>query len=140
MQQIEDEIVPVCGNNNAMNDAINEARESIGQFFKAFNRPSPNQTGFYLKARFDDGNGGAEHIWLTELDFKTKIATGVVSNEPAIKTVTYLDRVQFLPDQISDWMYYEDGHLVGGFTTRLLLRAKGKAGGLRSLLKSLVKM
>jgi len=140
MREIEDEIVTVCGNNDTMNDAISEARASISQFLDAFKSPKPNQTHFYIKARFDDENGGAEHIWLADLDFKTKPATGVISNEPAIRTLSYLERVPFLPDQISDWMYYENGRLVGGYTTKLLLRAKSKEGGLRNLLKSLVKM
>ena len=28
--------------------------------------------------------------------------------------------VSFDPDDITDWMYIEDGRLIGGYTTRLL--------------------
>jgi uncharacterized protein YegJ (DUF2314 family) len=134
--QFTDEVVPVATGNHTMSEAINQARASISEFFKAFNNPQPNQTDFLIKACFEEGDE-VEHIWLSDLDFKTRIATGVVANEPCIRTLSYLERVQFLPDQITDWMYREDRRLVGGFTTKVLLRAKLKQGGLQALLERL---
>jgi uncharacterized protein YegJ (DUF2314 family) len=141
MSRIEDEIVPVAACNDEMAEAIEQARASFGDFLKAFREPKPNQTGFHVKARFDEGEGeGAEHLWLADISFKEKIATGVVMNEPRIESVHYLERVPFLPDQISDWMYMEDGKMIGGFTTKVLLKAKFKPGGFRELLKHKLKM
>lgn len=139
MKVIKDEIIPVAGCNEEMENAIDEARSSIGKFFSAFESPKPNQTSFLIKARFEEADS-SEHIWLADLDFNTQPATGVVANEPDIKTLTYMERVPFLPDQISDWMYMENGQLVGGFTTKVLLRAKSKLGGLPGLLKHPFKM
>lgn len=139
MRLIEDKIVSVAGCNEEMNDAIDRARSSIGKFFDAFENPKPNQTAFLIKAKFEDGET-SEHIWLADLDFKTSPATGIVANEPGIKSLSYMERVKFLPDQITDWMYMEDGRLVGGFTTKVLLRASSKRGGLLSLLKHPFKM
>jgi uncharacterized protein YegJ (DUF2314 family) len=139
MRLIEDEIVPVAGCNEEMSEAIDRARSSIRDFLGAFENPKPNQTSFLIKARFED-NGSSEHIWLADLDFSTRPATGVVANEPDIRSLTYMERVPFLPDQVSDWMYMEDGKLVGGFTTRVLLRASSKRGGFMSLLKHSLKM
>lgn len=31
-----------------------------------------------------------------------------------------MQRVEFEPLYISDWMYIEDGYLVGGYTTRVI--------------------
>jgi uncharacterized protein YegJ (DUF2314 family) len=31
-----------------------------------------------------------------------------------------MQRVDFEPSYISDWMYIEDGYLVGGYTTRVI--------------------
>jgi uncharacterized protein YegJ (DUF2314 family) len=59
----------------------------------------------------------------------------VVANEPRIKGLSYMERVSFLPAQITDWMYMQDGKLVGGFTTRVLLRSQAKRGGLLGRLK-----
>jgi len=132
MRLVEDQIVQVAGDNDEMLDAVNDARESIGEFFKAFENPLPNQTDFHIKACFEDGTD-AEHIWLSDIDFTTRPATGVVSNEPEIRSVSYMERVPFLPDQISDWMYREDGRLVGGFTTKVLLRAQSRQAELIAL-------
>jgi uncharacterized protein YegJ (DUF2314 family) len=134
MQVIEDEIVPVASENAAMSDAIDQARASIRQFFAAYRLPKPNMTDFHLKAVFSDGDE-REHIWLSDLDFNTRPATGVVSNKPGIRTVVYRQRVSFTPDQITDWMYRQNGRLVGGFTTRVLLQTKEQEGGFLSLLK-----
>jgi uncharacterized protein YegJ (DUF2314 family) len=134
MKVIEDQIVQVAGCNEQMGEAIDQARASICDFFAAFEDPKPNHTAFLIKARFVDGEK-SEHIWLADLDFKTRPATGVIANEPDIRTVTYMERVPFLPEQISDWMYMEDGKLVGGFTTKVLLRAVSRPKGVMSLLK-----
>jgi len=136
---MDDEIVPIDGDNAEMSEAIAQARASIGQFFKAFLSFDPKYSEFLLEVRFEDAPE-AEHIWLADLDFKTTPSTGVIANEPGIGTVTYLERVPFLEEQISDWMYRENGKLVGAFTTRLLLRAKSKQSGLIGLLKRTLKM
>ena len=31
-----------------------------------------------------------------------------------------MDKVEFHPSQISDWMYVENGYLVGGFTIQVI--------------------
>lgn len=138
MIETQDIVVPVAGANQEMGDAIDQARASMQDFFKAFENPQPGQTGFSIKARFDD-DSSSEHIWLADLDFSTRPATGLVANEPQIESVSYMERVPFLPDQITDWMYLEHGRLIGGFTTRVLLRAS-KRGGLLDLLTNPRKM
>ncbi len=139
MEQTAGNVVAVATQNEEMEDAIYQARANINIFFSAFRNPQPNQTSFLIKARFEDGDS-IEHIWLADLDFRQHPATGVVANDPGIKTLTYMERVPFLPDQISDWMYLQDGQLVGGYTTKLLLRAQSREGGLMGLLKRRLKM
>ncbi len=63
-----------------------------------------------------------EHIWLADLDLSTMPGTGTVANETDFPGLTYMQRASFKPDQITDWMYLEDDKLVGGYTTRVLLR------------------
>ncbi len=133
---MEDNFVAVAGCNDEMVTAIREARASLGDFFKAYLNPQPNQTSFLIKAKFVDSEDRPEYIWLADLVFeKGQSPTGVVANEPRIKGLSYMERVPFLPAQITDWMYMQDGELVGGFTTRVLLRAQSKRGGLSGLLK-----
>jgi uncharacterized protein YegJ (DUF2314 family) len=114
-----DEIVSVDGEEAEMLSAINTARQSLRQFLDAFLVPKANQKHFLLKVAFED-QGETEHIWLADLDLMSSPPTGVVANEPRIRSLTYMQRVPFDAGLITDWMYYEDECLVGGFTTRVL--------------------
>jgi uncharacterized protein YegJ (DUF2314 family) len=113
--------VDVRNEDSEMNDAIAQARASLNQFFDAFESPQPNQRHFLLKARFQEGDA-FEHIWLADLDLSTNPARATVANEPRIQGIKYMERVTFTPEQITDWMFEEDGRLIGGFTTQLLKR------------------
>lgn len=114
-----DEIVAIDGGNEEMLSAINMARQSLRQFLDAFFAPKANQRSFLLKVAFDD-HGQTEHIWLADLDLMSSPPTGVVANEPGIRSLSFMQRMPFEAALITDWMYYEDDCLVGGFTTRVL--------------------
>lgn len=112
---------PVDGSDHEMNAAIREAQDSLGIFFTALANPQPNQKSFLLKARYIEGDR-TEHIWLADLDLTTMPGTGTVANATDFPSLAYMQRASFKPDQITDWMYFEDDKLVGGFTTQLLIR------------------
>jgi uncharacterized protein YegJ (DUF2314 family) len=61
-----------------------------------------------------------EHIWLADLDFSRPKPRGVVANEPKIQGLRFKHPVDFDPAYVSDWMYVDNGTLVGGYTTRVL--------------------
>ncbi len=114
-----DEIVSVDGGDHEMSSAINQARQSLRQFLDAFFAPKENQKSFLLKVAFEDKDQ-IEHIWLADLDMLSMPPTGVVANEPRIRNLEFMQRVPFDTKLITDWMYYEDECLIGGFTTRIL--------------------
>lgn len=98
--------------------AIETARGSISEFFRAFRLPRKAQTDFRIQALFVDGDQ-REYVWLSDIDFSTRPATGIVCERPALRTVSYRKRVGFRPEQMTDWMYRDRGQLVGGYTTKL---------------------
>ena len=116
-----------------MSDAIQRARASLRQFFAALRLPRNGQTDFQLQAIFKDGEQ-RELVWLSDLNFNTRPATGIVSARPRIKTITYRQRVPFRPDQMSDWKYRDNGRLVGGFTLRIP-QAHSEESGILARLK-----
>jgi uncharacterized protein YegJ (DUF2314 family) len=116
-------LISVKSDDEKMVAAINSARKSLKQFLDAFFAPKPNQKHFLLKVAFHYQEE-TEHIWLADLDLASTPVTGVVANEPKIPTLEYMQRVPFNASDITDWMYYEDENLVGGFTSQVLQASK----------------
>jgi len=102
-----------------MEAAILEAKSSIRQFFTAFTKPTSRQKGFLLKVVFDEGEQ-REHIWVADLGLAGDKLRGVIANEPNLPSLKFMQKIEFDPQYISDWMYIEDGYLVGGYTTRVI--------------------
>ena len=105
-----------------MEAAIRKAKDTIGQFFEAFVEPTERQQSFLVKVVFDEGEQ-REHIWLADLDFGGAKPSGVIANAPHLTSLVFMQRVEFEPSYILDWMYVEDGYLVGGYTT-CVIRAR----------------
>lgn len=105
----------------AMEQAVAEARRTVPQFLGNLRSPAPSQHMFAVKVAFVEG-GAREHIWLDELRYDGKMIHGLVSNEPMnVKGVKLKDQASVAPSAISDWMFIDNGRLMGGYTIRLLL-------------------
>jgi len=114
-----DPVVRVTDTDGDMNAAIVRAQASLDQFFENFSNPKATQQSFLLKVRFEI-KGEVEHIWLADLNITTLEMSGTVANEPQIRALTFMQQVKFVRAQITDWMYLDDGFLVGGFTTKAI--------------------
>jgi uncharacterized protein YegJ (DUF2314 family) len=115
----DDQTIGVADDDREMNAAISEARRTITDFFDAFANPKKNQTSFLLKVVFVSGDQ-VEHIWLADLEFSGPKPKGVIANEPQIRGFRFKQTVEFDPAPATDWMYVDNGTLVGGYTTRVL--------------------
>ena len=114
-----DSIVSFSDQDQRIAFAIDEARRSLKAFFDAFCLPTSNQTAFLLKVQFEAQNE-SEHIWVADIDASGMPLQGTIANEPNLLGLEFMQRVAFQPTQITDWMYVEDGYLVGGFTTQVI--------------------
>jgi uncharacterized protein YegJ (DUF2314 family) len=102
-----------------MTKAIMLARNTVHVFLDALKSPKPNQNNFSIKKAYQEGKS-SEHIWLTEITFDGKMLHGVVNNAPVdVHNVKLGDKAAILADEISDWMYIENGKLKGGYTIRV---------------------
>jgi uncharacterized protein YegJ (DUF2314 family) len=112
-----------------MNAAIQQARETVPTSIAALHSASRNQTSFGVKKPFPVGKGGAEHIWLTEVALDGQVFRGVVGNDPVdVKRLKFGDPATVATNEISDWMFVEDGRSVGGYTIRVLSDFKTEKG------------
>ncbi len=99
--------------------AVDAARQSIGQFLDSFADPKPDQDSFLVSVAFIEGTR-FERIWVSGLDFSGETLRGVIASEPALAGFVFGQPVEFTYPQITDWMYVEDGRLVGGYTMRVI--------------------
>jgi uncharacterized protein YegJ (DUF2314 family) len=103
----------------AMHNAVTEARKTIRQFIKALKHPAAGQEDFEVKKAFTEGNQ-TEHIWISDLQLVGDHLQGRVDNEPRKITGVKLGQVvSVYPKEISDWLYVDNGNLVGGYTVRV---------------------
>ena len=72
-----------------------------------------------LKIAFVE-NEKVEHIWVADIDATVFRPMGTIANEPSLAGVLFMERVEFHPSQISDWLYVEDCYMVGGFTIQVI--------------------
>jgi uncharacterized protein YegJ (DUF2314 family) len=96
--------------------AVAKARLTVNQFIAALKKPKPGQKEFAFKMTL----GGKEGVWLNNVAVKNGMIAGKMTQDsrtsPSIKRGS---TQQVKPTQISDWMFIENGKLVGGYTIRL---------------------
>ncbi|HEV2762796.1 MAG TPA: DUF2314 domain-containing protein [Pyrinomonadaceae bacterium] len=103
-----------------MNRAIEEARRTLTLFLAALQSPKPGRSGFSVKHPFRQGEQ-VEHMWVGDVSFDGSVFRGTLDNAPRnLTNVEAGQEVEVPASQVSDWMYVEDGRLVGGYTLRVL--------------------
>jgi len=105
----EPDCVKITEENKAMDHAIETAQKTVNKFIAVLRSPKGNQSRFAVKKPFIEGDK-VEHIWLTEVSFDGRLFHGKVDNEPVdIKSARLGQEVSVSPNEISDWMYVQDG-------------------------------
>jgi len=109
------------------NEAQSLARQSVAQFVAAFEHAGPQQHSFAIKVPVIDG-ALVEYFWVDLESFANGQFTGLIGNEPVdVHGVRRGDRLVVDMERISDWMYVDRGHLVGGFTLRAVRTGMSEA-------------
>ena len=113
-----------------MSRARQKAKDTQSQFVTALAANKQGTTGFAIKKSFpatgSDLDG--EHIWLSQVTWDGKMFIATVDNEPVYtKAVKLGDKVEVRPDELSDWMYFDDGKLQGGYTIRAMYHESSPA-------------
>jgi uncharacterized protein YegJ (DUF2314 family) len=113
-------VIHVKETDKEMNAAMEKARATLDTFFTAQAKPGPKQKGFSIKAPFEEG-GKVEHMWVNEVRAEGDLIKGKIGNDPEnLKRFHAGMACSFPRSRVSDWMYIDDGRLVGGTSIRLL--------------------
>lgn len=108
--------------NKEMLNAIARAKNTFSEFELAIKSNNPNLKNFTLKKPFESPEGD-EHLWIKEVIFyaaKNKYI-GIIADKPIHTEKVKMDEiVEIDENEISDWMYFENNIVKGGYTLRLL--------------------
>ena len=115
MDQADEELVRIA----------EDAQNTLHRFFRQLNRPGAGESGFSVKYPFavdDESDIGTEQVWLTNIQFKNGSYFGSLNSDPRyLNGKKKGDRVIFMADAITDWMYIRNGNIIGGYSIRYLL-------------------
>ena len=112
----EPHYVKIADDDKAMERAVQKARKTVAKLIAALRSPKGNLSRFAIKKPFVEGDK-VEHLWLKEVSFDGRLFHGKIDNKPVdLQEVRLGQEVAVAPAEISDWMYVQDGRLVGGYT------------------------
>ncbi len=115
------EVMPFEDDDAEMAEATRKARETVGVFVDALAENAPGCSRFSVKVGIEDGED-AEHFWLNDVRYAEGTFKGTIANDPVhVQSVQFGQAIEVSRDEISDWMYIEDGKLVGGYSIRVML-------------------
>ena len=109
--------VQVASEDERMNAAISEAKQNLPLFLDAYAKRTPTQSGFHLKARFESGDD-VEHVWIKDVESSMGELRGTIANDPKMAGIEFGQRIALDKEQVTDWMYLDNGYLVGGYTVK----------------------
>ncbi len=103
----------------ALEAAAEKARATFPDFVEAFR--SGNGSEFSAKFSFADGQN-IERMWVAVDEINGNAILGTLGNEPGVVTnICEGDMVTRTLKELEDWLYMNEGQMVGGFTVRAML-------------------
>lgn len=121
--QVGDRVEYFSDSDQAMNDAIAQARTTLPQFMAQLRRtPEGQRGGLSLKVGLDTPEGGREHIWIDTLRYEGGTLVGNLANVPdRLPGMSVGSRVEIEQERISDWMILSPRGIYGGYTMRVMI-------------------
>jgi uncharacterized protein YegJ (DUF2314 family) len=99
-----------------------DARRTLPIFFRKLARPEKGADNFCVKYPLSAYNGGTEYVWLASIRFKDGLYYGNIANSTRlVDSVSKGDAIIFDTDKIADWMYVQNGKIMGGRSIKYLL-------------------
>jgi uncharacterized protein YegJ (DUF2314 family) len=109
----------VQNDDQAMNAAIKEAKESSAVFLRASHTHKPGTNDFYVKKPYATPSKDNEHMWIEVTKEENGVLSGVIANEAEeTREVKMGDVVSLNLSEITDWKYMNGKKLIGGYTIR----------------------
>lgn len=100
--------------------AVDKARSELPKFIWVVKNPHARRSMVSIKVKFQEGEI-VEYMWVDDLKFDGKVFRGFLANVPtSMKSFKQNDKIVAEPANVADWMWVENGKLVGGYTVRVI--------------------
>jgi len=97
------------------------ARRALPAFFRNLARPETGAGNFFVKYPLSSDDGSVEQIWLGGIHFKDGVYYGVPANTTNLLNNVKKGAIAFDSNAITDWMYTQNGKIIGGRSIKYLL-------------------
>ncbi|MCA8893407.1 MAG: DUF2314 domain-containing protein [Hyphomonas sp.] len=107
----------------ALKEAITDARQTLPVFWEAYESGNPAYSDFALNVTTGSDRYTEEHVWLTDIrHVGGEHYAGVIPEDHEIRDgLAPGDMIAFLPEQVADWRFRQDGKFRGAYTTRAMM-------------------
>jgi len=96
------------------------ARRSLPIFLRYLKSPEKGANNFYVKYPLSSDDGSVEQVWLGNIRLKNNAYYGTIANTAKSPGNKKKDII-IDTDKITDWMYIQDGKIMGGRSIKYLL-------------------
>lgn len=116
-----DEAFVVAKDDPAILAARDKALATLDRFLAVNERRPPNSRAYALKVAVRDGDR-VEWFWIRDFVREGSRFRGAIDNTPrVVRTVQNGQQIAFQRADIGDWMYLQDGRMMGNYTACALI-------------------
>ena len=114
-------VIEVEQSDSELEKIADNAKRALPTFFRNLARPEAGANNFYVKYPLAD-DGAVEQVWLGDIRVKDGVYYGRLANTSSLLGDKKKDNlITFNPNAITDWMYIQDGKIIGGRSIKYLL-------------------
>lgn len=122
----ESPVASVKDSDPEMNAARAKAASELPHFIAELGNPKGRE--FFIKVALNTADGGLEHIWADQVEYKDGKFKGKLANTPLDLPGRKMgDPVEATKENISDWMIMDGEKMEGGYTSKLLQERQEKS-------------
>jgi uncharacterized protein YegJ (DUF2314 family) len=122
----KDQVFMIKAGDPSMNAARQKARTTLPEFLKVSQSPRSSQRNFAVKVGIEE-DGQTEYFWIAPFKLNGDMIVGNINNTPRlVKKVQNKQQITFHVNDVSDWMYVENGKMKGNYSACVLLKNEPK--------------
>lgn len=109
------------------NAAMDGAQGTLALFLAAAEADDPETEGFSVRLALSDSSETVEHVWASYIgEIRGGEIAGVLINQPDTLPFRRHDPVAVPISRVSDWTYWRDRKMEGGYTIRVMVPSLGE--------------